>query len=254
ERRGFTGNGREVRLGQRTNDAGALHRAQRGGDVLEAAGDRSVAQRLPGGGERIDGVEVHHRGPVIEAAGQIDAELLDHVALHLGDRDLEHDLIASAYHDAVDDLGAVADQPRRDVIGFLGLGLARGAARQHNAVGADAFDVNVGIRHDALERGAHAVEVAGDGDVETGDLAALRVEEEDVGLPDRHADYVDAARGAHHGIGDLGVGDQNVLDVGRQVDRHRLADAERDEARVGVARGHVQHRYARIQHRYARIG
>ena len=70
-------------------------------------------------------------------------------------------------------------------IGLLRLGLARGAAGQHNAVGADAFDMNVGIRHDALERGAHAVEVAGDGDVEAGDLAALRVEEEDVGLPDR---------------------------------------------------------------------
>ena len=39
------------------------------------------------------GVEIDHRGAGAEAAGEIDAELLDHVALHLGDRDLQHHLL-----------------------------------------------------------------------------------------------------------------------------------------------------------------
>ena len=105
---------------------------------------------------------------------------------------------------------------------------------------------------DLLERGAHAVEIAGDRDVETGDLLAVGVEEEDVGLPDRDADHVDAARGADDRIGDLGIGDQHILDVGRQIDRDRLADAERNESRCGLARRHLDHRHMRVGRRLAR--
>ncbi len=115
-------------------------------------------------------------------------------------------------------------------------------AGQHDAV-ADAFDADVGVRHRLLERGAHAVEVARDRDVEAGDLLAVGVEEKDVGLPDGDADHVDAARRADHRVGDLGIGDQHVLDVGRQVDGDRLADAERNEARGRLARRHLDHRH-----------
>ena len=38
---------------------------------------------------------------------------------------------------------------------------------------ADALDANVGAAQQVLERGPHAVEVAGDRDVETGDLPAF---------------------------------------------------------------------------------
>jgi hypothetical protein len=69
-----------------------------------------------------------------------------------------------------------------------------------------------------FERAAQAVEVAGDGDVEAGDLPALGIEEEDVGLPDGDADDVGAARRADHGVRGFRIGDQHVLDVGRQVD------------------------------------
>ena len=67
------------------------------------------------------------------------------------------------------------------------------------------------------------------------DLPAFGVEEEDVGLADRDADQVGAPRRAHDRVGDLGIGDQHVLDVARQVDHDRLADAERDELRRLVA-------------------
>jgi len=55
------------------------------------------------------------------------------------------------------------------------------------------------------------------------------------GLPYGRPDDVGAPRRAHDRVGDLGIGDQHVLDVARQIDHHRLADAERDEARVGIA-------------------
>ena len=53
----------------------------------------------------------------------------------------------------------------------------------------------------------------------------------DVGLPDRDADQIGAPRRAHDGVGDFRIRDQHVLDVARQVDHHRLADAELHEAR-----------------------
>ena len=86
-----------------------------------------------------------------------------------------------------------------------------------------------------LDRRADAVEIARDGDVEAGRSACLGIEEEHVGLADRDADDVGAARGAHDGVGDLGIGDQHILDVARQVDDDRLADAERHRVRSDVA-------------------
>ena len=119
--RGLAGDRGQVRLGQRADHAGAVHRPQRRGDIFECAGERSVAERLTGGGERVLRVEVHHGAAVVEGAAEIDAELLDDVAPHFGDRHLEHDLVAPAHGDAVDHLGAVADQPRGEIVGLLRL-------------------------------------------------------------------------------------------------------------------------------------
>ncbi len=69
-----------------------------------------------------------------------------------------------------------------------------------------------------LQRGADAIEIARDRDVVGRDLLSRGIEEDDVGLADRGADDVGALRRTHDGIGDLRVGDQNVLDVARQVD------------------------------------
>jgi hypothetical protein len=62
---------------------------------------------------------------------------------------------------------------------------------QHHAV-TDAFDLN--SRQSLLQRGAHAIEIAFDGDVVCRDLLARRIEEHDVGLTDRRADDVGAMR------------------------------------------------------------
>ena len=200
---------------------------------------------MPEALKRIRAVEIEHGGAVVEGAGQVDAELLEYVALHLGDRHLEHDLVAPVHGDAVDHLGAGADQARGDVIGLLRVGRVCRRAGEHDAI-ADAFDADVGIRQRPLECGAHAIQVARHGDVEAGDLPAVGIEEEDIGLPDLDADHVNAARGADHRIGDIGIGHQHVLDVGRQVDGDRFADTEPDGARGRFARRNLDHRRVRV--------
>ena len=74
---------------------------------------------------------------------EIDAQLLDDVAPHFGDGDLQHHLIAAAHDDRVDDLFGAADQPRGEVAGLLGLDRARYRAGQNDAV-ADALDLDAG--------------------------------------------------------------------------------------------------------------
>ena len=57
-------------------------------------------QRAAVGGERIAVVEVHDRGAVVHAGAEIDAHLLDDVAPHFRDVDLQHHLVAAADDDA----------------------------------------------------------------------------------------------------------------------------------------------------------
>ena len=45
---------------------------------------------------------------------------------------------------------------------------------------------------------------------------------------------VDAARRAHHDVGDLGIGNQHILDVARKIVDDRLADPESQEERGRV--------------------
>ena len=113
--------------------------------LIEAA----PVKPLPGtsgrtvGGERIAIVENDDRGAVIHAGTEIDAQLLDDVAPHFRDGDLEHHLVAAADDDRVDDLLGAADQPRRDLAGLLGLDRAGYRAGQDDAV-ADALDLDAG--------------------------------------------------------------------------------------------------------------
>ena len=76
---------------------------------------------------------------------EVDAELLDDVALHLRHRHLEHDLIAAMHGDAVDDLAAVIDQTRSDIEGLLRLDRARNIAEQHDSL-AQPLDPDIAAR------------------------------------------------------------------------------------------------------------
>ena len=92
--------------------------------------------------------------------------------------------------------------------------------------------MNIGVGHRLLERGAHAVEIAGDRDIEPRNLLAVGVKEENIGLTHRNADHVDAPRGSNDRIRDFGVCDQYVFDVCRQVDGDRFANSERNRPEV----------------------
>ena len=241
----FARDRREVGLGQRAHHAGGLHRphgrAHLGHALENGAGLKAVVadQRAAEGGERVLAVEVHHGGAVVHAGAEIDAHLLDNVAPHFGDVNLQHHLVAAAHDDGVDDLVGGADQFGRDVAGLLRLDRARHRTAQDHAV-ADTLDLDAG---QAAQRRADAIEVALDGNVIGRDLVAVGVEEHDIGLADRGADDVGALRRADHGVGDLGVGDQHVLGFARQIHHGGLADAERKVAgshraeRAGHERG-----------------
>ena len=127
-------------------------------------------------------------------------------------------------------------------IGLLRLDRARHAAGQHDAV-ADAFDADIAVR----ERSAcSAARTPLRSRVTAMSRPAIwrpsASKKNDAGLPDRDADDVGAPRRADDRVGDLRIGDQHVLDVARQVDHHRLADAERHEARSRVAGGDLDRR------------
>ena len=241
EGRGFARNRGEVRLGESAHHAGAFHRPQGRLNRRHAAGAAECAGKIVAayegtaiGGERVGVVEVHHRGAVVEAGAEIDTELLDDVTLDLGHGDLEHHLVAAAHRDVVDHLVRAADEPRGEVVGLLGFDLARHRSGQHDAI-AEPLDANVPLG-DALADGrADAIEIARDGDVVSGNLLAGSIEEYDVCLTDRSADDIGALGGADDGIGDLGIGDQYVLDVARQVDDDRFADAKGERARIHLA-------------------
>jgi hypothetical protein len=225
-------------VGSQEYPAGAFHRAYRGLDRRGRA-ERPCDcvgpdQRGAVRGKGVGVVEVHHRGAVIQAAAEVDAQLLDDRARDFGDRNLQHHLIAAPDHDGVDDLVEAADQTGGKIGRLLGFDRARHRTGQHHAV-AEAVDLDIGVRHRCLQRGAYAVEVALDGDVIGGDLLARGIEEHDVGLADRGADDVGALRRTDHGVCDLRIGDQHVLDVARQIDHDRFSDAERKEARVQLA-------------------
>ena len=242
---GLAGNRRQVRFGQRAHHTGAFHgahgRGHRGQPLEDARSGKAVVgdQRSAKGGEWVAVVEVHDRGAVVHAGAEIDAHLLDNVAPHFRNIDLQHHLVAAADGDGVDDLVGAADQPRGEVAGLLGFDRARYRAGQDHAF-ADAIDLDSRQR---LPQGRpHAVEVALDRDVVGADLLAVGVEKHHVGLADRSADDIGALRRANDGIGDLGIGHQYVLHFARQIDDHRFADAERKKACLDRADGRCRHR------------
>jgi hypothetical protein len=97
--------------------------------------------------------------------------------------------------------------------------------------------MHVGGAQRLPDRRAHAVEVARHRDIETGDLPPVAVEKIDVGLPDLAADQISAAGRTDDRVGDLGIGDQHIANVAREVDHDRFPDADGDKTRGRIAGG-----------------
>ena len=81
---------------------------------------RSVAERMAQKAEGIGGAQRDGHAGDIDRAGQIDAELLGDVAVHLGDADLQHHLLAAGDAQHVDDLLGIAGEAGRQIGGAGG--------------------------------------------------------------------------------------------------------------------------------------
>ena len=95
--------------------------------------------------------------------------------------------------------------------------------------------MNLGVGNDAGDGVLEADGIAADHQFEMGDLAVAGAEQEDVGLTDAHADQVDLPVVAHDGVRDRRIGYQDVADILRQVDHHRLVEAEIDDPPLDLA-------------------
>ncbi len=131
--------------------------------------------------------------------------------------------------------------------------LRRANCAGHDDVVGNDLDIDVGVRDEALDIGLQSGNVAFDLEVEAHDLLPIGAEDEDIGLADRLAEEIDAARGARHGIGHLRIGNENIMRIRRQVDHQRLVEpkfqralgAETDNGHdtvgaVGPGRRHTQ--------------
>ena len=88
--------------------------------------------------------------------------------------------------------------------------------------------MDLGGRQEPPQVVLQAGNIALNGDVETGDLLAIRPEDEDVRFAHLLAEEVDAPRRARDRIRHGGVGDENVVSVLWQVDHQRLVQSELD--------------------------
>ena len=122
------GNGRDGRLGQHMGDAVALEGLD-GGAEPRAARQEGQGALAIAAEHLTQGRVLHARGAGRSEGGgagaEIDPELLQHAALDLDDRDLEHHLLLLADHEGVDE--AAADD-RRAAQGDAGAPAGRGGA------------------------------------------------------------------------------------------------------------------------------
>ena len=94
----------------------------------------------------------------------------------------------------------------------------------------DRVDGDLGARDGAVDQVLQGRQILGDLEVERQDLAALGVEEEDVGLPELAGEQIGGVLGAHDGVDDVRIADEHVGGSG-QADDDRLVEADADELR-----------------------
>ncbi len=175
--------------------------------------------------ERI-GVRAHIVGDVGRQA-----ELFDGRAVDLDDADLERHLILAGDAHQVDDVFGLVDIGLGQVKDLVGLAvILRHAAQDDVAV--QALRIDVALGEEAVDRVAQLVGRRVDADIEIEDLAAHAVKEDGIRLTARDTQYKDATWRAQHGVGDGGVGDEDVRSVDREVDDRRPALGQVEHLRL----------------------
>ncbi len=102
------------------------------------------------------------------------------------------------------------------------------AGQEHGVAGRAHLDLR--LRHRGAKGLAEDVEVSPDIHLERRDLPALGIHHEDGRCAVVHADDEELPRRADDGVGDLWIGDEDLLRISRQIDDQGPADGEVDLA------------------------
>ena len=196
-----------------------------------------VVERERGGAEarRVD------QRPVAEAAAERDvavreqevgigAELLDHLARHLGEADRQHHLLAAG------DLHQVGDLARGVALGErqrpLHAQRVREASAQHQAVARRPhLDRLAGQQLEEL--GPQALDVVAHDQIDDRDQAAIAVGDREAGGAELLAEDVERVAGQRHDVGDLGIADRDLGERPIDFDHLRLVEGHQELASAG---------------------
>ena len=170
-----------------------------------------------------------HGGRTADDVGtaDIDAELLGNGALHFRDPHLQHHLIGGADGQNIDHLLGIAGEAGGEIDRALCLLRRSDMTGQHHGV-VDRLRLDVGIGEAELDQLGQIGGVFFNPDVDRGDLLAVGVEEEGVGLAALLRHQENAPRGANDGIDDRRIGHQHVARIGIDFDQRGLAEPEGD--------------------------
>ena len=211
--------------GRNIRAAGGKESAGAGGANLCAGGiAEGVAQQAKG----IGGAERNRGTPAaLSALPRLTPELLGDIAVHFGDAHFQHHLLAAGNAQHIDDLLGVAGEAGGQIVGAGGFcGGGDGARQDHIIVHRRNLDRRIG------QIGGHHAGQIGHiffhTNVNRQNLMAGAVKEKGVGLAGLESQKENALGAAHHGVHDIGAGNQDVMRLGIQFDDRRLAHAQRD--------------------------
>ncbi len=156
---------------------------------------------------------------------QLMPELLAGGALRFENADFEIDLLAAGEGQGIDDRRAA--ELGDDGEHFLHRDVVRHATRQHDAA-VDGRDLDLGVGHAGLDGAGDRGGVGADLDREEADGRAIGGVEIDGGGAEGLADDIDRAIGDRLGVGDAGIGGDDLADRTRDDDGDGLRDGQVD--------------------------
>ena len=190
----------------------------RAGKIAERLADQPV--RIGGrGGDRH---AVDHRG-----AGEIDAELLGDLALHFGDAHFQHHLLAAGDLQHVDDLGGIAGEARRQILRARRRPGRSRPCRLSTTLSFSAETLTSEPGSSVWMRRARSVTSFSTRMSSDRSWWPAPSKKKALVCPVFCAKQEDAPRRAHHGVDDVGIGNQHVARIGVDLDDRRLVERQR---------------------------
>jgi hypothetical protein len=151
---------------------------------------------------------------------------------HLGDADLEQDLLRPGDADHVDDAVIGFHEAPGDQARILG-GFGRADFPGQDDVAVDGADGQLGSGQEFGQRLPQGGQVLFDPDVQLENPVAFLVQEERVGIPGLQPDHIGVPGRLDHDVGDGRVGDQDIAGIARQIDVQGLGGRQLDRPVAG---------------------